>query len=220
MFDMATRRSPIHDWLASRQPDWGLVGGMPIALRLRDEETEQAAMQTLGLSDLSGPEKLGVRGPDAESWLADQAVEIPPDIYESRRLADGGFIVRIATDEFLLESGFANESVRALVARLDAQTGALWRVPRQEATFLLVGSRALDVLSQTCGFDFHHAPQLHLVLTRVASVSCGVFPDSVPHTSAFRFWVDYTYAIYLWEELVKICEDLNGSVIGAGRYYA
>ena len=216
MSDTPTRRSPIHSWLEARQPEWRIVNEMSVAIKFQAAEAEKAAMSKLALCDLSALTKLGVKGRDAENWLSQQSVDLPAGIYESQRLADGGLIARLAADEFLMESGISNETVPAVAARLTAQDGQVFQVVRQESTFLLIGSDALDVLTQTCGVDFRETPPLHLVLTRVAGVSCGVLPDPVGDTWACRIWIDYTYAVYLWETLVQICEDLDGSVIGAG----
>ena len=38
-------------------------------------------------------------------------------------------------------------------------------------------------------------------------------------TTAYRLWVDYTYAEYLWETLADICRELNGGVVGAGYIF-
>ena len=53
-------------------------------------------------------------------------------------------------------------------------------------------------------------------MTRVAGVSCCVFPDTIGGIPAYRIWVDTSYALYLWETLVEICESVGGGVIGAG----
>jgi len=210
------RYSPIHPWLEKRQPEWREVGGMPVALRLQPAEVEQQAMRVLALCDLSCLSKLGVKGRDSQSWLESQQVEVPQRVYESCHLADGGFVVRLATDEFLLESGIANESVPALTAQLDSASGSVYSVARQEATFLLIGLSAVDVLAQTCGIDFHQAVRQRLVMTRVAGASCGVLPDPVADIWACRLWIDCSYASYLWEALVEISDSLGGSVVGAG----
>ncbi|MCH7729641.1 MAG: aminomethyl transferase family protein [Planctomycetes bacterium] len=216
MSETPTRQSPIHPWLEARKADWSFIGTTPIAFRLQEQETERAAMKTLGLCDLSALAKLGVKGPDAHGWLQDQQVDVPDGIYESRRLADGGVIVRLAPDEFLLEGGITNESLPALRGQMDSPHGQVVHIVREEATFLLIGARSLEVLAQTCGINFHEAGPRCLILTRVAGVSCGVFPDPIKEISAYRLWVDPSYAVYLWETLVEICESLGGHPIGAG----
>ena len=103
--------------------------------------------------------------------------------------------------------------------RLGTSSGQVFRVERQEATFLLVGGCAIDVLSQTCGVNFGEETPGRLVLSRVAGVSCGIFPDTVGELTAFRCWIDAGYAAYMWETLLQICEELGGTVIGAGCIY-
>ena len=219
MPDTPTRRSPIHHSAETAGAVWRLTGGMPMAVRFDRAEAEREAINTLGLCDLSALEKLGVKGRDAEAWLRDQGVDTPAGVYESRRLGDRGIIVRLTADEFLLESGIAGESVPALAARLVSPRGHVFRVERQEATFMLVGPRAIDVLAQTCGIDFRDAPPNRLVLTRAAGAGGGVLPDPVGDTPAFRIWIDYSYAVYLWTTLVEICESLQGRVVGAGSIF-
>lgn len=125
-------------------------------------------------------------------------------------------IVRLASDEFLLEGGPAGHVLPALAKRLDSHRGRVFPVERQEAIFLLVGSRSLEVLAQTCGIDFGRASRQHLVLTRIAGVSCGVLPETVTGARVWRLWVDASYAVYLWETLLEVCESLDGGTIGAG----
>lgn len=188
---------------------------MPIVVRLQSRETERVAAKTLAICDLSSLAKLGVKGLEAEDWLSDREVDVPDAVYGSCRLVGDGNIVRVACDEFLLESGVNNDTVQTLAGQLNSASGNVYSVPRQEATFLLIGSRSVDVLAQMCGINFHESPLRKLILTRVAGVNCGIFPDLVQDARAFRLWVDYTYAVYLWESLVRICEDLDGIVAGA-----
>jgi glycine cleavage system aminomethyltransferase T len=215
----AARRSPIHDALKERGAESRLVGGVPFAVRLRDEPTEREAMQSLAICDLSGLQKLGVKGRDAESWLSSEGVEVPVDILESCPFSDGGVTVRFGADEFFLEDGVANMSVASLDERLQSRRGQVFRVEHQEATFLLVGPLSIEVLAQTCGMNFREAPPRQLVLTRVAGVNCAVLPELVGDIPTHRFWVEPSYALYLWEVLVEICESLNGSVVGADIFF-
>ncbi len=71
------------------------------------------------------------------------------------------------------------------------------------------------MLAQTCGIDFDGTGQDRLIFTRVAGVSAAILPESIGAVSVFRFWIDASYAIYLWETLFEICDSLGGSLIGA-----
>ena len=211
------RISPIHHLLDAYQAQWSHIGDAPIALRLAAAETERRAMiDAVGLCDLSALSKLGVKGAGVQRWLHDRNVDVPDAIYASRQLADGGVIARVAGDEFVLESGINNETVPALTVQLQSGQAEVARVEWQETTFLLIGPRARDVLAQTCGINFRDVAARQLIFTRVAGVSCAVLPDPVGDIWACRFWIEPSYAVYLWETLVEICEGLEGSPIGAG----
>lgn len=214
--EILSRRSPIHELLVARGAEWRVVGGAPLAVRIETEEAERAAAPTLGLCDVSALPKLAIKGPDAENRLKDRGIEVPAEIYESCRLGAGGWIVRTGAEEFFLESGATDDSVSALASIFDSVHGRVFRIERQDATLLLVGSRASDVLAQTCGVNLREAAAHRLVLTRVAGISCGVFPQCFADVPGYRLWVDFTYAVALWETLVEICESLDGRVIGAG----
>ncbi len=219
MVDSAVSRSPIREDLDLRGAEWRSVDGIDVCVRIRDVETERAAMESLGLCDLSGVRKLGLKGPDAERWLTGQGIDVPATVFDSRPLESGGMIVRFGTNEFFLEDGIGNSTVSSLAERFDSNSGQVFRVEHQEATFLLTGSRSLAVLAQTCGINFDEAASRHMIFTRIAGVSCGIFPESLRDVSTYRMWVDPSYATYLWESLVEICESLDGGMIGVGSVY-
>lgn len=220
MIDSAISRSPIHADLDARGAEWCSIDGISFALRIQDEDIEQAAMTSLAICDLSGLRKVGLKGPDAERSLAAEEIDVPQSIFESHPLLNGGFVVRFGKNEFFLEDGVGNSVVEPLVDRVTSNDMQVFRVEHQEATFLLTGSRSCEVLAQTCGINFSESALRRVIFTRVAGVSCGVFPDIVQNIQAYRIWVDPSYAVYLWETLAEICESLGGKVTGIGRIYS
>ncbi|MGD9853629.1 MAG: hypothetical protein AB7U20_01635 [Planctomycetaceae bacterium] len=222
MTETVNRRNPIQHLLELRGPEFRMINGGTFAVRFPSVESEDSARRTLGLCDLSGLAKLGLKGRDAAGWLATQDVDVPPAVYESRDLADGGVIVRIGADEFLLESGISGRSVSALAEQFrsrDPHTGRLERIERQEATFALCGAQALDVLRQTCSIHFDDVLPRHFLWTRVAGVNCGIIKNAIGPVQGFRLWADCSYAEYLWETLAEICASLDGRVIGAAAIF-
>jgi len=215
----ATARSPIHEWFQRRQPVWKNVHGTPLAVQLQSAEEERTALDLLALCDMSALQKLGIRGGQAEHFIADRGIGVPTSIYESQRLTDDGLIVRLATDEFILESGISGDLLTNLSADLVSADGQVFRVERQEATFLLTGSRATELLAQTCSINFREAAMNQLMLTRMAGVNCGILPETAGNRNIYRFWVDYTYAAWLWSTMAEIAQDLDGCVVGAGCLY-
>lgn len=209
----AERRSPVHDLLPSRDAQWGRVAGAPVPLRFAPNEAEAA--RELALCDLSALTKLGLKGPAAEAWLRRHEVTIPPATYDTARLPGGGLIARLGGADFFLEGGPSD----GLLPRLAAAPADVYRVERQDATFLLTGARALRVLARQSSLDFATAEPLRVVLTRAGGVNCMVMPDRGGDVLAYRLWVDYTYAASFWESVVEIMEELGGRVVGAACFY-
>jgi sarcosine oxidase subunit gamma len=135
-------------------------------------------------------------------------------VYDTAPLPDAGILARTGTDQFLLESGHANQAVPALATQLGCDEPGVYRVERQDATFLLTGARALDVLAQVCGIDVRHAAPRRLILTRLAGVNGGLLPETRGDLPAFRLWVEPSQAPGLWESLATIVDALGGRIVG------
>ena len=90
----------------------------------------------------------------------------------------------------------------------------------QDASILLCGTDAVDVLRQTCSYEFQlPAGGSPLVMTRVAGVSCAILPRELSAIPLFQFWLDGTYGAYLWETLVKIALESRGYVVGMKVFF-
>ena len=212
---MVTRQSPIQHLLKTRGGEWTQVDGVDLALHFGDPVGESEVALDLGLSDISPLPMVGVKGSSASTWLCAQDVDVPVDIYETGKLADGGWIARIAKDEFLLASGPAGTSVPALTGALARAQDGVFRVARQDAAFLLTGVRAVDVFAQTCAVNMLQLPAGRLVMTRVAGVSCAILPWQRQGMAIYYIWTDTSYAVYLWETVHEIVAELGGQVVGA-----
>jgi glycine cleavage system aminomethyltransferase T len=214
------RRSPVHQFLEEHGARWNQMGGALFAVRLGEVQAEEEAARELALCDLSGLANLGVRGLQAEAWLRGQGLDVPPELYDTRGLPDGGLLARVGSDQFLLEGGIGGETIRVVAASLGAGAADAYPVVRQEATFLLVGRRVLDILAQTCALDFGELPPRRLVYTRIAGVSSAIMSSDIGGISAYRLWVDPSYAADLWQSLATIVQELSGYVVGCAWLYS
>ncbi len=214
--ETAPQQSPVQDWLVNHGAQLRVIGTGQFVVRFGSDDSERTAMESLGLCDMSGLRKLGLKGRDAENLLQDTNLNVPTETFESGPLPDGGLIVRFGSEEFFLESGIRNDSLTAISQQLQQWNGDAFQVDHQEATFLLTGSHVVSVLSQTCGINFRDAIPRKAIFTRAAGVSCCILPDGIGGIPGYRIWVDPGFALYLWEALVDITESLSGSVIGAG----
>lgn len=209
-----TRRSPIHSSLELLKPLWIEVQQMQVPKHFGDGEAEEIQAKTLGLCDVSALRKLSIKGPDAAQWLATQDVTPPDKIYGWNPLsASGGRIMRISSNEFLLEDGIEGTLVPALKAKFSQEHIAAYSVDRQDAAFLLSGINAKTVMLQTCSIDFDNEPE-HLVYSRIAGVSGAILHRHVNGTPVFRIWCKASYGVYLWEALREIVRDIGGAAVG------
>jgi sarcosine oxidase subunit gamma len=212
MSDTAERRSPVHHLLDSRGAEWGRLGDALIALGFAPVEDEAVALRTLAVCDLSALPKWGVKGRGAETWLRERQI-VPQAIYDTRSLGHGGFIARLGSADFFLEGGISGRVLP------DETAAFVYRVERHDAAFLLAGSRSLAVLAQLCSIDFRSVVPGRVLLTRAAGVNCMVLPEPNGDPPSFRLWVDPSYAVFFWETLVEISEELGGKVVGAACVY-
>lgn len=211
MPDTATSYSPVHHHLDKLGAKWTRLGDRQIAAEVGNPEHQNI----VALCDLSALPKLGVKGDRAESWLADAGIDVPTAMFGFNRLSDDGFVIRAGGNEFFLEAGLNNTVISALP---DGEPGA-YRLQRDDATFLMTGQRVHEALLQTCGVNLPAEPDDRVIYSRVAGVNAALCPQTLDGRRAYRLWLDYTQADYLWEELNQIITELGGGVIGAACFY-
>jgi hypothetical protein len=186
---------------------------MPVALDLGDVAAERAAIERLALADFTAPRRLAVKGRQAASFLLERGLVVPDEVLRWHELPCGGLVCRTGSAEVFVESGPTSGWFEALEAALAAPPAGVWRIWREDACLLLLGSRALAVLSQTSPLDWQ-AEGNRLMFTRVAGVSCMVLQRSLLGHDCRQLWVDPTYAPWLWEKLLGIVTELGGRAVG------
>ncbi len=218
MTESIKRRSPFHTKLGVLKPKWGEAQSMAVALSFGEAQEELLARKHLAMADFSCFPKLVVKGPAAVSWLEEQGIDPPTEVLATSDLPGGGLVIRSDRQEVFLEDGVDTQRVAQLDALLPLNDLTVMRVLRQDASLLLCGQQANEVLLQTCGFDFRtHVSGL--VMTRVAGVSCWVLKVRMPDAEGFRIWLDASYAPYLWTELYNIVGELGGRCVGLKSIY-
>ncbi len=213
-----TRRSPVHDLLEAMHPVWTEVQGMAAVLRFSDPEQEGRRKGRLGLADLSCLPRLGLKGAGVLAWLRGNGLQAAEALYAVTPIEEHGILVRIDREEVILEDGLQGQVVSRIRDRLSANPPGVYRVERQEASFLLTGSRTNQVLSQTCGHDFRESAG-QVVLSRVAGVSCRLLQTEASGIPGLRIWLDPSYSVYLWETLLGIVREDGGDAVGLSCLY-
>ena len=186
---------------------------MEVPLHFGSYQSESASMRDLAICDVSALPKLGVKGKGAAAWLNDQGIPIPDGIYEWMHFDEDALIIRLATDEFFLEDNMRGKLVAELSRRLGWGLAGVYRVERQDTGLLISGQQSHEVLAQTCSYPFDKIEK-KIVMTRVALVSCSILPMVLNEVQTFRIWFSSTYAIYLWNSLTEIMEELGGKPVG------
>ena len=213
----AIRRSPVHDALEHVHPEWALLHGMPAALNIRDGGNTSST--PAGLCDVSAIPRMAVKGPGAAEWLKEQGFVVPGSIYECAAIGTAGFVARTGSAEFFLEESVGHDFIAKLLAAPVAAKRGVYRMQRQDASFLLSGEKAVCVLSETCGVDFSK-PDAKLVYSRVAGVSCAILHRTLNGVSVWQLWCDNSYGMYFWETLLEIVKDHGGAAAVMSLFYA
>ncbi|MGH7946539.1 MAG: hypothetical protein ACREF9_16255 [Opitutaceae bacterium] len=151
--------------------------------------------------------KIGVKGSELDRWAAENGIDLPPGVYETRGLADRGLLARVGNNEIILECVPDSTELSRIEQALATPRAGVYRIEQQSATFELAGPRARDVLAQMCSVNFQDAEPGRIIYTRLAGVSCGIIPLGREPQVTHRIWVDYTYAPYLWEMLTGIFSE-------------
>lgn len=215
------RTSPLHDAHAARAASWTDRSGMRVPAAFSREG--DPAM--LGLADLSHVPRTGLKGPGAAAWLATQELPVPSEPNTWRAFArDGagaGLVARLAVTEFLVED--EGPRVASVERALGHGLADVTSVLRQDCALALVGTRASDVLLQTCSLDFaplleHATPEGGpLAMTSMAGVSVLVVPQVESGRPCFRIWCDPTFGPYLYRTLLDIVAEEGGGPVGLAR---
>jgi len=207
------RSSALESSLESLGPIWTERFGMRVPLRFREIEEERKQFENLAICDLSALPKMGVKGRGAVACLREEGLTVPERIYGWRQLEDGGLAIRTDRNEVFLEEGIEGSTLAGLSKKLGRGATSVDRVERQDTCLLLSGSRAIEVLRQTCSFNFSVESET-VVMTRIALVSCMVLSCREAGVPVYRIWCIPSYGVYLWENLLQIVAELGGDAVG------
>jgi sarcosine oxidase subunit gamma len=95
----------------------------------------------------------------------------------------------------------------------------VYRVLRQDASLVIAGLRAGELLRHVCGYDFITDPHDKLVFTQVAGVSCSLLRRELNGIPCLRLWTDGTYGLYIWRTLLEVAAELGGGAVGTALFF-
>ena len=153
--------------------------------------------------------KIGAKGPRLVEWAEQHALGLPARIYDTRPVGTDGVLARVGAGELILECRPQEVLWARLNAALDAAEAGVYRVEQQSATLVVRGHATAGIWAQACAVDLARAPAGRMVYTEVAGAACAVLPRNEDGQRAYRLWVDYSLAAYLWEALAAIVADIT-----------
>ena len=221
-------KTPILYALADKEPRWTDFNGMSVALGYESEKIELERQQIAGICAVSCLQRFGVKGPNAEQWLSQRNIALPAgnnSWVSSGTTEDASLVLRLGSSEFLIEQQLNNTSNGLPDDGSLSQpiAAGVYRVQRNDAAFILSGSRIQDLLSELCLLDLRDKALAGdaVVMTQVAGISVTLLRQSAPgkHTgTVYRLWCDGSYGAYMWQTLTQLADELGGGAVGLAMY--
>ncbi|MDZ4097268.1 MAG: hypothetical protein U1E13_01070, partial [Methylophilaceae bacterium] len=160
----------------------------------------------INIMTLSGINRVGLKGPNAEQWLQAQNIAVPSTPNSWLETSDQVMVLRLGKTEFLIESltGYACFA-RIFAAAQPIATG-VYRVMRADVTYNLTGNQIAPLLAELCSLDLSQnaLPTNTLLMTQLAGISVIVIRKEVDAQSEYRLWCDASYGDYLQESLQEV----------------
>jgi sarcosine oxidase subunit gamma len=194
---------------------------MEVALDFGNAGEENRRKQILGVCDVSFLPRFGVKGLNVLQWLRANRLNVPaePNTWEAQE--SGALLLRLGNSEFLLEDQPGGNACESLNAADGKSIHGLYKVLRNDASFILSGSDVLALFSELCSLDLRDKALAAngLVMTQVAGISATVVRQYLNGEPVYRLWCDGTYGPYMWETLMEIATEHGGGAVGASTHY-
>ena len=176
--------------------------------------------ENISLADVSHPIRVGLKGPNAISWLEQRGIALPERANAWRALSEDeqDIVVRLGSTEFLLEASSATAKVQQLAAELVAPVHGVYPVLREDRAFVLAGDAVHDVLAEVCNVNFSalRVEDREAIMTLMIGVAVTVVPQGNDARRRYRIWCDPSYADYLWSSLLEVARPYSNDDIKFG----
>lgn len=215
-----TRQTPVAHAQQRLAPKLTLLHGMEVALEYASAEIEHKRKANLGICDVSGFPRFGVKGRNVVQWLKEHKVEIPAEANSWVQQGDT-LVLRLGLNEFLVEDQLEGKACAALDGAVQPKAYGVYKVPRNDTALVLSGSHVLELFAEVCAIDLRPQvlPPNGVVMTQMAGVSVTVLRQKFNGEDVYRLWCDGTYGPYLWDTLLEIAEEMGGGAVGLSCHY-
>lgn len=215
------RRSPLYRLHMAAGASFRQVEDNAVAYLMASLREDTAIARQLGLVDLCGLMKTGVKGPGAPAWLEQKGFQLPAEPNLAVMQPSGVMVARLSFDEFLI------------LGDLKAQSSGFydledsWMLDSAPQTYLLprgdshcwlalVGAQASKMLMKLCAIDLRSEQFADFVIaqTIIADINVIVIRHDLGLTPCFYLLADMASTEYLWEVLEDAMLEFVGSGVG------
>lgn len=218
---MVTQPTPVAYAQKKLAPKMGALHGMEVALSFGNAGEENKRKQILGVCDVSFLPRFGVKGLNVLQWLRANKLDVPAEPNSWVAQESGALLLRLGNSEFLVEDQPGGNTCDTLNAADGKSIHGLYKVLRNDASFIVSGSEVMALFSELCSLDLRDNALAAngLVMTQVAGISATVIRQYVNGEPVYRLWCDGTYGPYMWETLMEIATEHGGGAVGASAHY-
>ena len=169
----------------------------------------------ISIIDVSSLPRFGIKGREASVWLSSQGITLPTIANSWTIGKDSSLILRLGNSEFLIEDQKQGQTTAKLEVACKNRIAGIYPVARADASFMLTGEAATDLLSEICMLDLRQEthPQA-LYMTQIAGISATLLKQQLDDNAVVRLWCDGTYHHYMHEILRIIAKEVSTLDLG------
>lgn len=165
--------------------------------------------QKIMLADVSKTPRFGVKGPQAQTWLAALGFDLPARA-NSWLSTEKNLYLRLGASEFLIEANTDDTGIKLITDAAKIKVLGVYPVARSDASFLLSGNIVTTLLSEICALNLREEPYSNpLYMTQIAGISGTLLKLPTANQDTYRLWCDSTYQYYMYETLATIANSLG-----------
>ena len=211
------RRSPLYRLHLATGASFRQVEDNAVPYLMASLPGDTATARQLGLVDLCGLTKTGVKGPGAPAWLQQKRFQLPAEPNLAVLQPNGVLVARLSFDEFLILGDLKGQSSAFFdpedIRLLDSAPQA-YLLPRGDSHCWLgvVGAQASKMLVKLCAIDLGSGqfPDFVIAQTIIADISVIVIRHDLGLTPCFYLLADIASTEYLWEVLLDAMLEFVG----------
>jgi sarcosine oxidase subunit gamma len=215
-----TKTSPAAYSQLGDDVEWDIVNQTHVAMHFDDSDVEIKRTSSLGLTDVSCLNRMGVKGKGAADWLVNQGLTIPeqPNTWLE---TNNALVLRLGISEFLIEDQFGGDVCNKLALMIHDAPKDVYHVVRSDASFLMCGDKVLNMFSELCTLDLSEKvfkPE-DVLMTQVAAISATISYQTINNKQIYRLWCDGALGAYMWNVLHQLATEQGGGAVGLSIYF-